>query len=61
MKRFADAIDRGVPVVALRTSTHAFNMPASSNYKQFTAFGKESLGEQWVSHWGSHNTKRRAA
>ncbi|HVX61513.1 MAG TPA: hypothetical protein VHC19_12950 [Pirellulales bacterium] len=54
MKRFADAIDRGVPILALRTSTHAFNMPAASNYKEFTAFGKKTLGEQWVSHWGSH-------
>lgn len=54
MKHFADAVERGVPVVALRTSTHAFNMPSASQYKDFTSFGKKTLGEQWVSHWGSH-------
>ncbi len=54
MKRFANAVERGVPIVALRTSTHAFNMPGESKYKDFTAFGKKTLGEQWVSHWGNH-------
>src|SRR5688572_7880935 len=30
MKRFVDAYHRGVPIIALRTSTHAFNFPATS-------------------------------
>jgi hypothetical protein len=54
MRRFSAAVDRGVPLVALRTSTHAFNMPGESKYKDFSAFGKRVLGEQWVSHWGGH-------
>jgi hypothetical protein len=54
MKHFVDAVERGVPIIALRTSTHAFNMPGESKYKDFTAFGKQTLGEQWVSHWGNH-------
>lgn len=58
-RHFADALKRGVPIIGLRTSTHAF-----SGYKEgeFTAwnfnnkggFGRSVLGETWVSHWGSH-------
>jgi hypothetical protein len=56
MKRFAEAVRRGVPVVALRTSTHAFRFPAASTstYKSFNNFGKQVLGEGWVSHWGAN-------
>ncbi len=57
MKRFANAIRRGVPVVALRTSTHAFQLPASSSFPEFNSFGKRVLGEQWVSHWGNHKAE----
>jgi hypothetical protein len=60
MKHFADAYRRGVPIVALRTSTHAFNYPRNSTsaYREFNTFGKRVLGEGWVSHWGRH--KREA-
>lgn len=56
MKHFADAIARGVPIVGLRTSTHAFRFPANSpsTYKHFNDFGRNVLGENWVSHWGSN-------
>lgn len=56
MKHFADAVARGVPIVALRTSTHAFRFPATSpsTYKHFNNFGREVLGENWVSHWGQN-------
>ena len=56
MKHFADAVARGVPIVALRTSTHAFRFPDSSAsaYKSFNNFGREVLGENWVSHWGAN-------
>jgi type 1 glutamine amidotransferase len=54
MKHFDDAIQRGVPVVGLRTSTHAFQLPDSSAFKEYNNFGKKVLGEQWVSHWGNH-------
>lgn len=59
MKHFDDAIQRGVPVVAMRTSTHAFQLPGESTFKQYNSFGKDVLGEQWVSHWGDH--KKEAA
>src|SRR4051812_32306808 len=56
MKHFADAVARGVPIVALRTSTHAFRFPPESttSYRQFNNFGREVLGENWVSHWGAN-------
>ena len=53
MKHFDDAIKRGVPVVALRTSTHAFQIKDGA-FKEYNNFGKKILGEQWVNHWGGH-------
>jgi hypothetical protein len=61
MKHFVDAVQRGVPIVALRTSTHAFRFPAASTspYKSWSdkgpeSFGKKILGEEWISHWGAN-------
>lgn len=54
MKHFVDAYHRGVPIVALRTSTHAFKFDKDSSYTSYNSFGKETLGEGWVSHWGAH-------
>lgn len=45
---FNGAVNRGVPIIGLRTSTHAFNEGELKN------FGKQVLGEGWVSHWGKH-------
>jgi acetyl esterase/lipase len=54
MKHFVDAYHRGLPIVGLRTSTHAFNYPkaSTSEYKSYNSFGKNVFGEGWVSHWG---------
>lgn len=60
MKRFQAALDRGVPVIALRTSTHAFNPPKEGPWAKWAwnaqdgGWGKKVLGETWVSHWGKH-------
>jgi hypothetical protein len=56
MKHFADAVARGIPIIALRTSTHAFRFPANSatSYARYNDFGREVLGENWVSHWGAN-------
>jgi azurin len=54
MKHFIKAYERGVPIVALRTSTHAFQFPSSSPYHSYNKFGKNVIGEEWVSHWGVH-------
>lgn len=56
MRRLAAAVDRGVPITALRTSTHAFRFPAAhpTAYRHFNDFGRNVLGENWVSHWGAN-------
>ncbi len=66
MQRFQNAVDRGVPLIALRTSTHPFNFPADSKWAKYNwkgqeegsawegGFGENVLGETWVSHWGKH-------
>ncbi len=54
MDRFAKGVARGKPIIALRTSTHAFKYPEASPYHKFNRFGKEVLGEAWVNHWGRH-------
>lgn len=63
-KKFQSAIQRGVPVIALRTSTHAFNgyakdSPfASWNWNNPDGgWGRKFLGETWVSHWGKHKVE----
>ncbi len=68
MKRFDAAHRRGVPIIALRTSTHAFNFPAGSPWSAYSwnnkispattgGFGKQVLGETWVTHWGKHKVE----
>lgn len=57
MARFDAAMKRGVPVIGLRTSTHAFKLPGTSKFASYNKFGKETLGEQWVTHWGKHKVE----
>ena len=60
LAKFDAAVKRGVPIVATRTSTHAFaGIPKESpfaayNWNSKGGFGKNVLGETWVSHWGNH-------
>ena len=64
MKHFVDAFRAGKPIVALRTSTHAFSYATGSKspYARYSwnstswpgGFGKQVLGETWVSHHGAH-------
>ena len=60
MARFDKLLRAGTPIVALRTSTHAFNgFPKGSpwetwNYNNQGGFGKRVLGETWINHWGKH-------
>lgn len=53
LERFAAAVERGTPIIGLRTSTHAF----LAKYKNLDTFGKRVLGEEWVSHWGRHKAE----
>ncbi|PAW63197.1 MAG: hypothetical protein B9S34_14780 [Opitutia bacterium Tous-C1TDCM] len=67
MQRFVNAYRRGVPLLALRTSTHPFNFPAGSKWAAYNwnaksapwvgGFGKAVLGETWVTHWGKHKVE----
>jgi len=64
MKHFVDYLNAGKPIIALRTSTHAFRYDhdQQSPYarydwrsKEWTGgFGQQVLGETWVDHHGSH-------
>jgi len=57
VKHLDNAIQRGVPVIGLRTSTHAFQLPGDHPMAHYSRFGKDVLGEQWVSHWGRHKAE----
>ena len=63
LAKFDAAIKRGVPIVATRTSTHAFSgIPKESafvayNYNNKGGFGKNVLGETWINHWGNHKSE----
>lgn len=64
MKYFADYLNAGKPIVAIRTSTHAFQYTQNkqSPFAKYGGtgpewpggFGRQVLGETWVSHWGAH-------
>lgn len=63
MARFDKRLRAGTPIVALRTSTHAFNgFPKGSpweswNYNNQGGFGKRVVGETWLTHWGRHKVE----
>ncbi len=64
MKHFVDYLNAGKPIIALRTSTHAFqyNRDKQSPYARYDwrnrdwpgGFGQQVLGETWVDHHGNH-------
>jgi hypothetical protein len=61
MKHFDEYVQSGKPILALRTSTHAFDHK-SGPYEKYGwqsktwvgGFGRQVLGETWISHWGRH-------
>jgi hypothetical protein len=63
LAKFDAAMKRGVPVIGLRTATHAFNgIPKDSPYAKWNfnnngGWGRAVLGETWVSHWGKHKVE----
>ncbi|HJP82732.1 MAG TPA: ThuA domain-containing protein [Fimbriimonadaceae bacterium] len=67
MRRFADFYLAGKPIIALRTSTHAFQYPpdSKSEFRKYGwqstewpgGFGEQVLGENWISHWGIHGVQ----
>ncbi|MEZ0326262.1 MAG: ThuA domain-containing protein [Fimbriimonas sp.] len=62
MKHFVEYQRSGKPLIALRTSTHAFDYPPESQspYKVYSWRApewKQVVGETWVSHWGRHGSQ----
>ncbi len=64
MQHIVDYIDRGGPVLGLRTSTHAFQIKDgpfarySWDYNgtdYLSGFGEQVLGETWVGHYGTNH------
>ena len=64
MQHIVDYLATGKPVIGLRTSTHAFNIPKDRKFAKYSynagdadykqGFGKQVLGETWVNHHGAH-------
>ncbi len=66
MKHIDDYLKAGKPVIGMRTSTHAFNIPEGKTYSHYSnsyngdkkewqdGFGRLVLGEKWISHHGAH-------
>ncbi|QDU26015.1 Trehalose utilization [Anatilimnocola aggregata] len=67
MKYMAEYIESGKPIIGLRTSTHAFNIPKGKTYEKYSfnfggqdytkGFGRQVLGETWVNHHGKHGSQ----
>lgn len=65
MQHFVDYVDRGGPIMGLRTSTHAFKIPADRKFHAYDwqypgeefhlGFGRQVLGETWVTHYGTNH------
>jgi hypothetical protein len=67
MKLLVDYIESGKPIVAIRTATHAFNIKDGKTYSKYSynskaagyeqGFGRQVLGETWISHHGKHGSQ----
>src|SRR5829696_9013439 len=66
MQHVADYLERGGPVVGFRTATHAFQIKRpDARFLKYTwrggdeqypgGFGRQILGETWVSHYGTNH------
>lgn len=65
MKYFDDYLNRGGPVVGMRTATHAFKMNADDPFSKYSfshkgpeyelGFGHQVLGQTWVGHYGRNH------
>lgn len=65
MRHFVSYLERGGPVVGLRTATHAFKIPQDSPYAAYdfrhagpewkNGFGRAVLGETWAGHHGRNH------
>jgi hypothetical protein len=62
MQHIVEYVESGKPMIGLRTATHAFDPAPGSTYARWGwkskewdgGFGRQVLGETWVSHHGKH-------
>jgi len=62
MQYVAGYLESGLPIVAMRTATHAFELNSSRTYQKYSwnnkewegGFGRQVLGETWIAHHGRH-------
>ena len=62
MHHIVSYVESGKPIIGMRTATHAFNLKTSPTYKRWSSdskdwdggFGRQVLGETWISHHGQH-------
>ncbi len=63
MTRFENYYLAGKPLIALRTSTHPFNITKGRKWESWTwnspggGFGEKVIGDSWISHWGKHKSE----
>lgn len=65
MAHIAQYIESGKPMIGLRTATHSFNFKNSQTYAKYSynnkefdgGFGRQVLGETWISHHGKHGVQ----
>lgn len=67
MQHIVDYLDRGGPVVGFRTATHAFQiLRPDARFRKYTwkgvegypgGFGRQILGETWVTHYGKNHAQ----
>lgn len=53
-KHITDFMNAGKPIIGFRTATHAFNGDGAFDSISYSKWGRQILGEQWVSHHGGH-------
>jgi type 1 glutamine amidotransferase len=70
MRHIVEYVEAGKPIVGIRTATHAFNIPRGKTYAKYSwnyrgddyddyeqGFGRQILGETWISHHGKHGSQ----
>ncbi len=65
MKHIVEYVESGRPVIGLRTATHAFQLKDGSGFIRYSwrnsewngGFGRQVLGETWISHHGRHGSE----
>jgi type 1 glutamine amidotransferase len=66
MQHIVDYVESGKPIIGLRTATHAFNIKGEKKFAAYSfnskkdwdgGFGRQVLGETWISHHGKHGSQ----